>query len=330
MQIKTSGKLYIAGEYQVLNSGGIAIVYGLNKFIEFEIQESKQYIYQNDNADERIFEYNDKKLDFHNKNNNEIIKKAFEVIFMYLELQNIDITPFKIIIRSELESNSGEKYGFGSSSAIISGVIKAVATYFEVELSNELLFKLSVYAQKLANELTSGGDLAASIYGTTVLYQRYDTKWFNKQDSLEKIISKKWRRLKIVPFETKLNFAAIWTKKSYKTKDIDLDISKKMYRKAKTIVNKMFVNLLDNKYLLIKENIKDYQLWLENILSDNNLITKEISKTLRILNKFNLSGKVSGAGGGDSVIFLYPEGYNFTNLKEELEIYNLELIMLKE
>lgn len=328
--IKTSGKLYIAGEYQVLNTAGVALVFGIDRFIELSIEEDSKYSYQNGDNIEKEFVYEGKEVVFPNNNNNDIVKKSFEVIFEYLNSKKIMITPFKIVINTELENKNGKKYGFGSSSAIITGIIKIVAEFFKQDLSNDILFKLGVIAQSRADVLTSGGDLAAAIYGTTILYQRYDLNWVKKQKSFSKLIDKKWPKLKIIPFKTNMNFAAIWTKTSYKTEGLTTVIPKAKYRVAKKIVNKMFVSLIDNDYLSLKEQIKEYQSWLESILVEENLITPEISKTLNILNKYLLAGKVSGAGGGDSVIFLYPEGYNFMNLETELHENNLELIMIKD
>lgn len=325
---KTSGKLYIAGEYQVLNSGGLAIVYGLDKYIEFNIESSNNYSYQNGDNIKHSFTYNDDILEFDNSNDNEIVKQAFEVVFKFLELKKVSITPFSILINSELETTKGEKYGFGSSSAIISGLIKVVAKFFGLELSNDTLFKLSVIAQKEANELTSGGDLAAAIYGTTLLYQRYNLKWFLKQKNFSKLLKKKWPKLKIQTFKTNLKFGAIWTKFSYKTKNVELNITKKQFKEAKRIVSSMYVNIIQNNYLEVKSNFKEYQKWLDSVLFDEQLITNEIKLALKILNKFYLKGKVSGAGGGDSVIFLYPNNYDFTELQKELELNNLELILL--
>lgn len=330
INIKTNGKLYIAGEYQVLQSGGIALVYGIDKYIELNINDSNEYSYQNGDGILHRFLYKDNELSFNDTNNNILVQKSFKMIFEYLEYLNVEIKPFKINILTELESTKGEKYGFGSSSAIISAIIKIVGKYFGIDLDDMLLFKLSVLAQKEADELSSGGDLAASIYGTTVFYKRYNIKWLNKQKSFKKLVSKKWPKLKIIPFKTKMNFAAIWTKKSYKTENIELVISKKQLKQSRMIVNNMYSNFILNNYLEIKTNIKQYQLWLEEILEGENLITPEISKSLKILNKYFLAGKVSGAGGGDSVIFLYPEGYDFKELAEELTKNNLELIMLKE
>ena len=78
-----------------------------------------------------------------------------------------------------------------------------------------------------------------------------------------------------------MNFAAIWTKKSYKTENIELVISKKQLKQSRMIVNNMYSNFILNNYLEIKTNIKQYQLWLEEILEGENLITPEISKSLK-------------------------------------------------
>ncbi|WP_162140083.1 mevalonate kinase family protein [Haploplasma axanthum] len=325
MNIKTSGKLYIAGEYEVLSKKGNAIIYGISKYIDFEIVESNEFFYQTRNQ-KYVYQYENNEI-IDTTNEHLLIMEALKSSFNYLETKKIIIEPFGINIKTELEDEKRQKYGFGSSAALISGIIKVILTKYLKSVDNELVFKLSVLTQISTNTLSSGGDLAAAIYGNMVYYERYNLKWLLKKYNKKDIADIDWADLKIFQFNTNQKFAAIWTKKSYQTKQLTRIIRKKEYRTARKIVNNVYVNLVNNKYLELKENLKDYQKWLENILANDDLVTSEIKKALEITNKFHLSAKISGAGGGDSVIVLYPNGYDFKALREELIKNDLELFV---
>lgn len=330
LSIKTYGKLYIAGEYQVLEKAGIAVVLGLKRFMELTIMDNDNYLYQSEDSIKHHFEYNDNKLTFKNNNNNEIVKATIDVAFNYLRINNIDIKPFKIEIISNLESNDGKKYGFGSSSAIITGLIKVITKYFRLNLTNEEIFKLGVIAQIKANKLTSGGDLAASLYGTMLFYQRYDVNWLLSYDDLFQTISLKWPDLIIEEIKTNIRFDAIWTKTSYHTPKINLNLHYNEITNAKDIVLRLKHGLIENNYLSVYNELINYQGWFNKIFFNTAIITKEIKQTLSILEKYSLSGKISGAGGGDSIIFLYEDNYDFIKFNKELENNKLELINLEE
>lgn len=325
IKLKTNGKLYIVGEYNVLNEKGNAILYGMNRHINFTIKNHEEFLYKTRNQ-KQSFKYNNKTFIFESNNNDELIKKSLEVVFDYLTYKNIEIQQFKLIIDTELETKDGKKYGFGSSSAIITGVIKSILKLHGIINNKLLVFKLAVITQDRLNDLSSGGDLASALNKGVIYYQRYNLKWFNKHKENINIVDKKWPHLKVKKLNNEFKFGAIWTKTSYKTKKLTYNISKTEYKKARQIVKNTYKSIETKNYMALKENIKKYQKWLEQILKKDSLYTKELKKANEILKTFNLASKISGAGGGDSVIFLYPKGFNFKHLSNKCRENDLLLI----
>lgn len=327
LEINTYGKLYLVGEYQVLNKKGNAIVFGISKQMNFEISESSSFYYIT-REEKYAFKYENLELSFDDLHDNKLIKSSIKTVFEYLEFKKINIKQFGLKINSELETKDKIKYGFGSSSALISGIIKSILNLHLENITDELVFKLSVLAQIDAEEVTSGGDLAASIYGGFIYYRHYNLRWILM--NIEKkayLYSKSWPDLKIIKIKTDLKFGAIWTKKAYKTKGLKKEIEKDDLKHARKIVKNVFLSLSSNNYVKTKENIYEYQKWFNHVLEEENIIIPEIKKTFEITNNYGLATKISGAGGGDSLVFLYPEGFNFTDLKEDLEKNNLELFV---
>lgn len=325
--VKTNGKLYIVGEYNVLEKKGNALLYGIDKHITFNIMGSDEFQYETRNQ-KQSFNYNNKNFVFESNNNDDLIKKALEKSFEYLTYKNIEINEFKLIIKTELENGSGEKYGFGSSSAILTGVIKSILLFHGIETNKYLIYKLAVLAQHELNDLSSGGDLASSLFEGVIYYRRYNKKWFDKLNKDISVVDKKWPHLKIKPLKSDFNFGAIWTKTSYKTKKLSYKLTKKDLKRARRIIKKTFINLMKKNYISLKESINDYQKWMEYILFSDRLYTNELRLANSICKKHSLASKISGAGGGDSVIFLYPEGFNLDNLDKELANSNLKLFKI--
>jgi len=324
ISVTTNGKLYVIGEYNVLRPKGIAIIYGLDIGIKFEIIPSKDFIY-NTREVTQYFEYENKKFTFESNNNDELIKKAIEITFKYLKYKGIEPERFNLNIVSDLETEEGKKFGFGSSSALITGVIKSILKFHELKVDKKVIFKLAVLTQIALNDLSSGGDLASALYGGVIYYRRYNIKWLLKKYKDISIVEKKWPHLKVVEIKTNMKFSSVWTKTSYKTKKLTYKISKKEYKLAQKLVKNAYHNLLSNNYAELKKTLNKYQLWLEQILKQDDLYTKELKEAIRIVKKYSLSGKISGAGGGDSIIFMYPIGFNFNNLVEDLKESNLVL-----
>lgn len=325
INIKTNGKLYIVGEYNVLNKKGNALLYGMNRHITFLIKGHDEFLYETRNQ-KQSFNYNGKHFVFESNNNDELIKAALKSAFDFLVYKKREIKEFKLIINTELESKDGKKYGFGSSSAILTGVIKSILLFHNINADDYLIFKLAVIAQYSLNDLSSGGDLASALNEGIIYYRRYNEKWFNKKYNDISIVEKKWPNLIIKPLETNFKFGAVWTKKSYKTKKLSYNISNKEYKLANKIVKSAYKNIITENYIKFKEDIYNYQKWLELILENDNLYTKELKQANKILKKYHLASKISGAGGGDSVVFIYPKGFNFINLNKDLKEVNLKLV----
>lgn len=255
-----------------------------------------------------------------------MLNESINQTFKFLKSKNIELKPFHLTIKSNLEEHSNKKYGFGSSSALITGVIKSILLFHEYNFDKYLIYKIAVLTKYKNNDISSGGDIAAAIFGGFLYYKRYDVKWLEKNISKNNILEIKWKGLKIREIKTNLCFNAIWTKTSYTFKNLSSKLTNNDYKIANKIVKSTYRNLLNNNYLKLKEDINNYQLFLERILETDNLYTNELKLAISIAKSYNLSAKISGAGGGDSVILIYPKGFNFSNLKEDLKDNNLQLI----
>lgn len=141
---KAPGKLMIMGEHAVVY-GHPCLVTAIDKYITVKARISEEAI---DNFSVKSFD-------------DRFVKSALSVFrYKYSIKNNVDITT---------ESEIG-RYGLGSSAAVTVAAVKALAELFEIKLGKQDLFNLSYKAVLKIQKKASGFDLAASIYGGTILF----------------------------------------------------------------------------------------------------------------------------------------------------------------
>ena len=89
----------------------------------------------------------------------------------------MNLKHFHLTIDSNLADNSGQKYGLGSSAAVLVSVVKALNEFYGLELSNLYIYKLAVIANMKLQSLSSCGDIAVSVYSGWLAYSTFDHDW---------------------------------------------------------------------------------------------------------------------------------------------------------
>jgi phosphomevalonate kinase len=98
---------------------------------------------------------------------------AVEAVDRLLAERGLGARPMHISIRSRLHRD-GTKFGLGSSGAVTVAVVSAVAAYCGVQLSSQARFRLAMLAAAWRDPGPSGGDLAASVWGGWISYRSPD------------------------------------------------------------------------------------------------------------------------------------------------------------
>lgn len=220
VQVSAPGKLYIAGEYAVVD-GSAAIVAAVNRYVTVKVDdenlptlapESRKYygvivsekenykpIFWTRSSDGSIEILGDEKYAY--------VLAAMRVIDSYASecfAPNMDRKSYNLHISSELDdAKSGRKYGLGSSAAITVATVRALCKWYGLKPDVPTICKLSLIASSMVKRSGSGGDVAASSCGGWILYRAYDRKWLESELGLiksgesdfSKLLRKKWPRL---------------------------------------------------------------------------------------------------------------------------------------
>lgn len=301
------GKLFLMGEFSIMYPGSTAVVSAVDHYLNITIEDAEDYEIKSSHG--------------HLKGNDIFENKLMPHVQSCLKVMNdlVDYKPFKMTIESELEID-GKKIGFGSSGVIVVGVLDSVLKFHGIKLNNLELFKLACLVQLDMDEFSSGGDLAATVYQQTVIYQRYDYYWLLEQDfNVKDLIKMDWPLLSIKTLDVSSSFdiAIGWTGTPHATNGAlqkmreqsleDQNFIKDWVLKANETTKEFIKSVHLNDFKLIEKSVVEYK-QLMKILEEWMGSEMETPK-LKILNESSkYPSKISGSGGGDCGIVFVPIG----------------------
>ncbi|MCX6815909.1 MAG: phosphomevalonate kinase [Candidatus Aenigmarchaeota archaeon] len=363
MHYSAPGKLFISGEWSILEVGNIGMVAAVNNRVHVDIEKSDRISVTAEDFDIRdakakfengkivFFDIDDKKKD--------ILKlpgEAVSVSLRYLEDHQIPLRPFKITTSSreaQVDVNGEmKKVGFGSSAAVVVATVAAVLDFHGYAAKKDEIYKLSTIAHYFAQgKVGSAFDVAASTYGGLFVYSRFDPDWLTKKmeagEKLSDIIKEKWPSFIAEELAIPDNFRLLvaWTKESASTVNMVKQMNE--FKKAEPEKYSKFMgdvaNCARSAIKAWKDNDQDaYLIALQNNREALARLGKETglpieTNDLRLLaevaNECGAAGKLSGAGGGDcgiAVCFDEETARNVIEKWKETDLYPLDVTIDKQ
>ena len=322
---RTCGKLYIGGEYSVLTPYQSAIIKNIDIFMKSEIyfNEKKEYVLKSDMYDYSVSMKYDK--------NYSLIQETVNIMNEYITLKGKEIFPFILKITGKMEKN-GKKYGIGSSGSITVLVIKSMCKLYEIEISKDMLFKLSSYILLKRGDNGSMGDLACIAYENLILYTSFNREEIKKiigKKSLEKVLELNWKyKIREIESSKNYDFLVGWT--------MEPSISSYMIDKVKKNINKEYLektelSVLNLKNAIETENKTEIRKNINRISSllmelDSSIYSNKLAELVNIAENFDACAKSSGAGGGDCGIAISFNKADSKSIVECWEKSGIELL----
>ncbi|MEU8090779.1 phosphomevalonate kinase [Micromonospora chalcea] len=174
------GKLFIAGEYAVLEPGHPALLVAVDRGVDVTVSGADAHLVVDSDLrpDRARLRWQDGRLVAADDGQPApadlgAVTSAIEVVGELLAGRGLRPLPMRVAITSRLH-RAGTKFGLGSSGAVSVATVTAVAAYHGVELSLESRFRLAMLATVRDGADASGGDLAASVWGGWIAYQAPD------------------------------------------------------------------------------------------------------------------------------------------------------------
>ncbi|RKQ29083.1 phosphomevalonate kinase [Oceanobacillus halophilus] len=328
MTIKTPGKLMIAGEFAVLQPYHHLAVMAVDRFVYATIKKSEVNRlsltdFQLENLE---FAIENKRVKVAtNDSRVQFVNDAMTIVSTYLQEQEVTLTPFMLSIKSELDDESGIKYGLGSSAAVVTSVVNAMLKIFlPEEPSKELIFKLASISHVITQGNGSGADIAASTYGGILYYSSFQADWlrteYKNAKTVTELVEKNWTYFSVKTMEMPkdIYFCVGWTGNAASTAKLvdkilrlEENNPEQFYRfleDSKFAVNKFYTGMNESNLSLVLEGVKENRRALAKVGEHANtpIETVQLSNLCNLAEQHGGAGKPSGAGGGDCGIAFMP------------------------
>lgn len=347
---KAPGKLYLAGEYAVVETGFPAVLTSVNKYVTVTVNKSqnggtiqsknlnKELIHWNRQGTELVFDDSESQLQY--------ILAAIKFVEKYALESDRKLSYYDLLVTSELDSEDGKKYGLGSSAAVTVAVVKTLGDFYHLGLTAMDIYKISAISHLSVQGNGSLGDIAASAFGGIVAYYSPDRNWiFNmiRNHSITEILALDWPQLQISSLELPddLELTVGWTGSPASTSILVDRIALTKAQKVEKYQNFLHAsrqnveNLISgfktNNATLIKEMFSKYRELLKDLaeFSDVHIETELLTKLCDIAENLGGSAKTSGAGGGDCGIVLSDKKLDIAELKKEWQAVGITPLTLK-
>lgn len=359
IKVSAPGKLFLSGEWAVLEVGNPGIVTSVNKRVFVEIEESDKISITIDDfgikglgakLDGNELKW-DRELSEKEVKDTQFIKGSIETALKYLG----DNAKKGFRIRSWGEQSQVEidgqvkKLGFGSSAASVVATVASIFALNGEDISKrevkDRIYKLSATAHYFVQgKVGSAFDVAASTYGGIFVYKRFDPKWLMEKlesgENLKDVIDQEWPAFEVEELEIPegFNLSIGWTKESASTSAMvkqlnewaksNQDEYKRLYDQIAGLVKELIPAWREKD----KEKILEFLRKNEDILrelgekSGVNIETADLKRLSEVANRNGAAGKLSGAGGGDCGIAISFSGEVADKVKEEWKNSGLYII----
>lgn len=338
IEASAPGKLYIAGEYAVLEPGHPAILVALEQYITVKLKETNNLgTIRSSLTNNFPIPWTRKQGKFfidQRENPFAYVVQAVTTTEKYIEELGKKLTFFNLEIESDLDNKDGRKYGLGSSGAVTVATIKALLKFYRVNFTNEIVYKLAAITHLAINSNGSFGDLAASTYGGWIAYSCFDRNWLIEKmidTPLVELVTMDWPLLSIQPLEAPADLELLigWTGSPASTTQL-VDL----INDEKEEINEDYQNFLERSKICVEQIIEAFhQQNIYNIqrgirtnrkllqqlaaYSGLHIETKTLFELCEIAEDFFGAAKSSGAGGGDCGIVLIEKQQIRDNLFEQ-------------
>lgn len=328
INVMTPGKLFIAGEYAVVEAGHPAVLVAVDQFVTVTIEpatrvgsiQSAQY----SSLPVRWTRKNSELVLDIRENPFHYVLAAIRLTEKYAQEQNKALSFYHLKVTSELDNSNGRKYGLGSSGAVTVATVKALGLLYDLQLSKETIFKLSALAHLEVQGNGSCGDIAASCYGGWIAFSTFDHEWVMKHRqslSLGQLLETEWPNLSIQPLTVPKNLRLLigWTGSPASTSDLVDQVNQSKEAQecsyqsfltdSKQCVDTMIEGFHSDDISLIQKQIRYNRSLLQQLTNVTGVTieTPALKKLCNLAESYGGAAKSSGAGGGDCGIVIFKQ-----------------------
>lgn len=358
------GKLYIAGEYAVVEPGHQAVLVTVDRFITVRITEAEDGGSADPTGHISSTLYEAQSLTWYrrpedgvvmvDKQFNDYVVSAIRMVEQMVREAGGSLRFFDLDVSSELDDGCGRKLGLGSSSAVTVATVRAVARFYGLVLDDMAVYKLALLATDAVQPIGSGGDIAASSFTGWVAYTSPDRAWLHQVSGapgmgnrgsagLSELVRMDWPLLSIRRLPAPgLRLSVGWTGSPASTPRLVADVQAHtrgaqdaaytaFLRESEACLSALIQALQEDDGGEIGLRIQEGRRLLSGLSRTSGITieTSQLRRLVEIAQEHGAVAKSSGAGGGDCGIALCPPGTDMAAMHAAWESAGIQPLDLR-
>ena len=343
---RAPGKLYIAGEYAVVEPGHRAVLVAVDRFITVRITPCSPAGEYAGTISSRLYANGSRSWRRRPQDGQaEAVGGEDDYIISAIRVVEALVTQgggrpgsFDLSVSSELEEDDGRKLGLGSSSAVTVATVRAVAAFYGLAADDLTVYKLAMLASDTVQPIGSGGDIAASAMTGWVAYTSPDRSWLRRArqrarvgGSVSDLVEADWPGLSVRRLPPpSLRLQAGWTGAPASTPALVADVQAGSHgaddyavflRDSQDCLARLITAIEDDDTAQIIRQIARNRALLAGLsrISGRTIETAELARLVEIALEHGAAAKSSGAGGGDCGIALCTPATDLVALRAAWE-----------
>ncbi|MFI0999824.1 phosphomevalonate kinase [Streptomyces galbus] len=331
------GKLFVAGEYAVVDPGNPAILVAVDRYITVTATATDAgpgapaVVISTDLGPQAVpWRLHGDRLVPSGAQDPRLrgalahVVSAIETVGRLLTERGLSLPTLSVSVSSRLHDN-GKKYGLGSSGAVTVATVAAVAALGGLELTAGERYRLALIATARLDPKGSGGDLAASTWGGWIAYRAPDRGFvldLERRLGVDRTLRAPWpgHEVRPLPAPKNLTLQVGWTGEPVSTASLVSDLHRRSWRGSASHrrfveTSRDFVGAAaaalesgDDEDLL--HQIRRARAELARLDDEVGLgiFTTKLNRLCDAAEQAGGAAKPSGAGGGDCGIALLDAG----------------------
>ncbi|MFI2115114.1 phosphomevalonate kinase [Streptomyces rubiginosohelvolus] len=332
------GKLFVAGEYAVVEPGVPAVLVAVDREITVTatLTDGAGIVISSDLLPRAVtWRWRDGRLHAVGASDGgengdgargalAHVVSAVETVRGLLAERGLPLPGLEISVSSRLHDN-GRKYGLGSSGAVTVATIDALTSLCGTDLSLDARYRLAVISSAGIDPKGSGGDLAASTWGGWIAYQAPDRAFvldLTRRRGIGEALRTPWPGLAVrrLPAPRGLTLEVGWTGSPASTSSLVSGLHRRTWRGTAShrafvetstdFVRASIAALEDGDDESLLRQIRRARQELDRLDDEVGLgiFTPELTALCSAAETVGGAAKPSGAGGGDCGIALLDAG----------------------
>ena len=344
---RAPGKLYIAGEYAVVEPGHRAVLVAVNRFITLRITPCSPAGGYAGTIRSQLYDTGSRPWRHRPQDglaeavggDDDYVISAIRVVEALVAEGGGRLGSFNLGISSELDEADGRKLGMGSSAAVTVATVRAVAGFYGLSLDDSRVYKLAMLASDAVQPIGSGGDIAASAVTGWVDYASPDRVWLHRarqraqaRGGTGDLLESDWpglclRRLPVPSVRLQVGWTgapastpALVAGVQAGSRGVD-DVYSSFLRASQDTLASLTTAIEDDDAGQVMSAITRNRVLLVQLgrISGRVIETPELTRLVEIARDHGAAAKSSGAGGGDCGIALCTPATDLVALRAAWE-----------